>query len=146
MKILLQRTNAANVKVQEEQVGVIGRGLLLLVGFGKTDDSSKLKTCAEKICNLRIFSNQEGKFDKSVMDIGGEILLVPQFTLFADTSKGRRPEFFDALEPKKASALFDELCNVFKELGIKKVQCGSFGAHMQVTLENDGPVTMMLEF
>ena len=145
MKVLLQRVSHARVRVDGASVGEIERGLLLLVGFAKEDDDSKLKPITQKLCNLRIFPDEVGRFHLSVLDIEGEVLLVPQFTLYADTSKGRRPEFFSAMEPQRATVMFDALVGEFKALGVKKVQTGEFGAHMHVELENDGPVTIMVE-
>ena len=123
----------------------MGKGLLLLVGFGKEDDSSKLRPMAEKLLNMRVFPDEKGRFHFSVIDMAGEVLAVPQFTLYADTKKGRRPEFFSAKEPKEATRLFDEFVEQLNELHSEKVATGSFGAYMKVSLENDGPVTIMLE-
>jgi len=145
MKVLLQRVNYARVRVDEKVVGEINRGLLLLVGLGQEDDASKLGQMALKICNMRIFENVRSHFDKSLLDIGGGVLLVPQFTLFADTSKGRRPEFFKAMEPGKATEFFNRFVNEFQKLQVSVVQAGIFGAHMHVELENNGPVTIMIE-
>ena len=145
MRVLLQRVSKASVSVEGKVLGEISRGLLLLTGFGKGDDESKLLPMLEKIINFRIFPDEKGRFDKSVLDIGGEILVVSQFTLYADTTKGRRPDFFNALEPDKARALCDSFVELLKAKGIAKVACGEFGAHMFVNLENDGPVTIMLE-
>ncbi|RIL09839.1 MAG: D-tyrosyl-tRNA(Tyr) deacylase [Proteobacteria bacterium] len=145
MKVVLQRVNHSSVVVDGETVGQIGKGYLLLVGFGRGDDSSKLKPMAEKIINLRLFPDGDKKLHLTLIDIQGEVLLVPQFTLFADISKGRRPEFFGALEPDKATLLFDQFTAICKELGVAKVETGRFGAYMKVALENDGPVTITLE-
>lgn len=145
MKILLQRVSSASVVVSGETCGAIERGLLLLVGFGKEDNLDTLRPMAEKLVNLRVFPNDQGKFHYSILDIKGELLLVPQFTLYADTRKGRRPEFFSALEPKAATQLFDALCLEFSNLGVSKVATGIFGADMKVSLLNDGPVTIMLD-
>lgn len=145
MKVLLQRVNYASVKVDEQVIAEINKGLLLLTGFGEGDDAGKLKPMAEKIVNMRIFPDSKGRFHLSVLDIDGSVLVVPQFTLFADTSKGRRPEFFRALKPQSASILIDKFVDAFKQLGIKDILSGQFGAHMKVGLENDGPVTIMLE-
>ena len=143
MKAVLQRANQASVTVDEKVVGSIGRGLLLLVGFGPEDSSVTLQPFAEKIVNLRIFPDEKGRFHYSVLDIQGGILVVPNFTLYADCSKGRRPDFFGALPPEQASILFEELISKFTALGIKDVARGIFGAHMQIALENDGPVTLI---
>ncbi|MGI6525171.1 MAG: D-aminoacyl-tRNA deacylase [Bdellovibrionota bacterium] len=145
MKGVIQRVNYASVTVDDVVVGKIGVGLAVLVGFGKDDTEKNLKLMAEKIVNMRIFSNSEDRFDYSLLDIKGEILLIPQFTLFADTSHGRRPEFFSALEPSKASPLFDKFVDIVKSLGVSKTECGIFGATMKVALENDGPVTISLD-
>ncbi|NMC63116.1 MAG: D-tyrosyl-tRNA(Tyr) deacylase [SAR324 cluster bacterium] len=145
MKVLLQRVNFARVLVEEKTVGEIGRGLLLFVGFGQDDDEKKLASMAVKLCNMRVFENEKSHFDKSLLDIGGEVLLVPQFTLFADTSKGRRPEFFKAMEPDRATGFFDQFVDEFRKLHINVVQTGIFGDHMHVELENNGPVTIMVE-
>lgn len=137
--------NNASVEVDDTIVGAIGCGLLLLTGFGEGDDESVCESMAAKISTLRIFPDEKGRFDKSVLDIGGEVLVVPQFTLFADTSKGRRPEFFGALKPELAKPLVDVFRAKLIGTGIKKVEAGIFGAHMKVSLLNDGPVTIMLE-
>ncbi len=145
MKVLLQRVNNASVEVDGTIVGKIGLGLLLLTGFGEGDDESVCDPMASKISTLRIFPDEKGRFDKSVLDVGGEVLVVPQFTLFADTSKGRRPEFFGALKPELAKPLVDVFKTQLLNTGISKVETGIFGAHMKVSLLNDGPVTIMLE-
>lgn len=144
MKIVIQRVNQARVVVAEKTVGEITTGLCLLVGFGQGDSTAQLKPMAEKISVMRLFPDEKGRFDKSVTDIGGNILCVPQFTLYADTSNGRRPEFFRALAPAEARALFSEFVDTFRAIGFPNVQSGEFGAHMQVSLENDGPVTILL--
>ena len=145
MRVILQRVSRASVRVQGETVGEIGAGLLLLVGFGQGDTEECLKPMVDKIVTMRIFSNDEGRFDRSVIDQSGEILAVSQFTLFADTSKGRRPEFFQALKPQEAEALFGRFIEVLKSSGVQKVASGTFGAMMEVDLVNDGPVTISLE-
>ena len=146
MKIILQRVRSASVDIAGERVGAIGKGVLLLVGFGEGDDSSKFKTVIDKISVMRIFPNEAGKFDRSLLDLQAEVLLVPQFTLFADTSKGRRPDFFGALKPESAAPLFDQLIAAFEAVFPERTAAGRFGADMLVTLENDGPVTIPLEF
>ena len=145
MKIIIQRVNHASVTVNGSITGKIDRGLLLLVGFGENDDNSKLKAVAEKITNMRIFPDDKGKFHFSVLDVKGGLLLVPQFTLFADCAKGRRPEFFGAMAPDKATKLFDEFVAVMRSIS-SLVETGVFGADMKVALENDGPVTIPLEY
>lgn len=145
MKIVLQRVKHASVVVSDNKIADINEGLLLLVGFGQTDSIEKIQPMAEKILNMRVFANDGGKFDKSVRDINGQVLLVPQFTLFADTSKGRRPEFFGAMEPKAAKQLFLDCVQLFEKLLPGKIAQGEFGADMKVSLLNDGPVTIPIE-
>lgn len=145
MKFLIQRVNHASVQVKGETVGSIGAGLLALVGIGVEDTEDKIDAAVEKITTLRIFSNPQGKFDLSLLDIHGGILLVPQFTLFADARKGRRPDFIGAMRPEAASPFFDKVVQAF-QTRLPEVQTGRFGADMKVSLENDGPVTLMLEF
>jgi len=145
MRIVLQRVTHASVTVQGRLTGKIAAGIMVLAGFSRNDNSQSLKAVVEKIMNMRIFSNAEGRFDHSVADLKGEVLLVPQFTLFADTSRGRRPEFFTALEPVAASKLFEEFIEVFKTISKLKVECGEFGADMKVELLNDGPVTIVFD-
>ena len=145
MKVLLQRVLKASVSIDGQTVGSINQGLLLLVGLGQEDNSATLNPMVQKLINMRIFSDQQSKFNLSLLDVAGEVLLVPQFTLFADTHKGRRPEFFGALEPKKAEPLFLEFAELFKQAGVKRVETGKFGAHMLVSLENDGPVTIIID-
>ena len=145
MKALIQRVTSGYVKVHGCNVGSIGHGIVLLVGFSQEDDESKLFSMAKKVSELRIFSDENGRFNFSPLDIDGEILAVPQFTLYADTQKGRRPDFAKALAPEKASLLFDKFLIFLRETGIRNVQSGIFGAHMEVSIINDGPVTVMIE-
>ncbi|MCB0323111.1 MAG: D-tyrosyl-tRNA(Tyr) deacylase [Bdellovibrionales bacterium] len=145
MRICLQRVSEASVTIAGERTASIGRGLLLLVGIAQDDDGSQLQPMAEKIAQMRIFPDERGRFHHSLIDIGGAVLLVPQFTLFADTTKGRRPDFFGAMKPPRAAELFTEFAAVWAALGISPVATGVFGAEMQVGLVNDGPVTIWLE-
>lgn len=145
MKIILQRVTSARVTVDGSIVGQIGCGLVLLVGFGKGDNETCIQPMVEKISKLRIFENDAKKFDKDIIEAGGEVLAISQFTLFADTSKGRRPDFFQALEPAEASRLFDLFVDALRATPITNVATGIFGASMQVSLTNDGPVTIILE-
>ena len=145
MRVILQRVSRASVSVNGEVVGEIGAGLLLLVGFGQGDSEDLLKPLAEKIVSMRVFSNDEGRFDRSLLDAGGEVLAVSQFTLYADTSKGRRPEFFQALKPAEAESLFQKFLAALRTAGATRVASGTFGAHMLVESVNDGPVTISLE-
>lgn len=144
MKVLLQRVSFAKVVVDSNLIGQIDQGLLLLVGFGQGDDESKLQPIADKILNMRIFADEKSKFNLSLLDIKGEILVISQFTLYADTNKGRRPEFVQALEPAKAKELCDRFIAVLRKSGLK-VESGEFGASMQVSSQNEGPVTIMVE-
>ena len=145
MKILLQRVSRASVTVSGEVVGAIETGLLLLVGFGRSDVEPNLLSSARKITNLRVFPDQRGRFNYSLLEIQGGVLLVPQFTLYADTSKGRRPDFTGAMPPEAAAALFDEFVEIMSDSGVHRVEAGRFGADMQIDLVNDGPVTIMLD-
>jgi D-tyrosyl-tRNA(Tyr) deacylase len=145
MKVVIQRVQRAKVTVDSEIVGEISTGLLLLVGFGKGDTSQSIPAVVDKILNMRIFPNEQGRFDRSLLDIKGEVLAVSQFTLYADTSKGRRPEFFGALDPASAQTLFEEFLETLRNTTPSKVAAGRFGAMMQVELVNDGPVTITLE-
>jgi D-tyrosyl-tRNA(Tyr) deacylase len=146
MKLILQRVSRASVTVNNSIVGKINSGLLILLGFAKDDTQDNFKAAIDKVANIRIFSNAEGRFDQSALDLEAEILLVPQFTLLADTSKGRRPEFFDAMEPSKAKEFFLDFVKMFQERHPLKIETGEFGADMKVELLNDGPVTISLEF
>ena len=144
MKVLLQRVTRASVQVQDEIVGAIDKGLLLLVGFGHTDSTAVLTPMANKVANLRVFPDERGRFQYSLLDIGGAALLVPQFTLYADTRKGRRPDFTGSMKPEVAEGLFEEFAAAVRSSGVKEVECGRFGADMQVELVNDGPVTILI--
>ncbi len=145
MKIVLQRVKNASVSVGEALISEIGPGLLLLVGVAKGDGEAEAGWLAEKIAGLRIFNDDEGKMNRSVKDIGGEILAVSQFTLLADTRKGKRPSFVSAAPPEEAEPLFNYFCEKLRISGVRSVEIGSFGAMMDVTLTNDGPVTIVLE-
>lgn len=145
MRIVLQRVNKARVSVENIVTGEISRGLVLLAGFGREDPTPPLKAMAQKIANLRVFAQGDSSFDLSLLQTGGQLLLVPQFTLYADARKGRRPDFFSAMEPERASLLFEQFVEEFRALGVNKVATGRFGAHMRLELENDGPVTLFLD-
>ncbi|MCB0360659.1 MAG: D-tyrosyl-tRNA(Tyr) deacylase [Bdellovibrionales bacterium] len=146
MRVVAQRVQQASVEVDKEVVGRIRQGLCLLVGFGQDDSGDELEPMANRIVNLRIFPDETtGRFHRSLLDVSGSILAVPQFTLYADTSKGRRPEFFSALLPSKAAPLFERFVAALSDAGAPQVATGIFGAHMNVTLTNDGPVTILLE-
>jgi len=144
MRVLLQRVKSASVKVENELVSEIGPGFLLLVGITDSDGIAEAEWLAKKIAGLRIFEDEDGKFNISLKEINGEILVVSQFTLYGDTRKGRRPSFTQAAHPDKAEPLCREFSELLRCEGID-VKEGRFGAHMNVSLENDGPVTLMLE-
>ena len=137
---------SARVEVDHEVVGSIGAGVALLVGFGRESSGINIEAVAERILNLRIFPDERGRLQHSLRDIGGSILAVPQFTVYARTDRGRRPDFTGALEPNGAEALFRLFVESLKARCQGAVQSGRFGADMQVTLVNDGPFTLILEF
>ena len=144
MKALLQRVTSASVSVAGEVVGRIGRGLVVFVGVASGDTEKDIQYLAQKLVNLRIFADQEDRFNLSALDIKGELLLVSQFTLLADTRKGRRPSFTDAAPPPQAEELFQQFVEQVKDTGLK-VATGRFQQYMQVEIHNDGPVTLMLD-
>ena len=144
MRILLQRVNSASVKIANSVVGEIKEGLLCFVGIAADDDSEDVDYVVNKALGLRIFNNENGKFDFSVKDVHGELLVVSQFTLYADTQKGKRPSFTNAMPPIKASGLFDETVQKFRASGLK-VETGQFQEEMEVSLTNNGPVTIMID-
>jgi D-tyrosyl-tRNA(Tyr) deacylase len=144
VRAVVQRVSAARVKVEEQLVGAIRRGLLVLVGIATDDSLAEADWLLDKLLDLRIFENDAGKFDKSLRDVQGELLLVSQFTLLADTHKGRRPSFTAAARPEHAIPLYEHMLQRAREQGIT-VASGVFGAHMQVELTNDGPVTILLD-
>ena len=144
MRAVVQRVSAARVSVDDRQVGAIRRGLLVLVGIAAGDTTAEADWLLDKLLDLRIFENELGKFDKSLRDIHGELLLVSQFTLLADTRKGRRPSFTDAARPEQAVPLYDRLLERARHQDIT-VASGEFGAHMHIELTNDGPVTILLD-
>ena len=145
MNIVLQRVKNASVSVAGEQISEIGSGLLLLVGIARGDGKAKVDWLAEKVTGLRVFADAEGRMNLDVRESGGEILAVSQFTLLSNTRKGKRPSFVDAAPPEEAERLFDYFCQQLREAGVASVETGSFGAMMEVTLVNDGPVTIVLE-
>ena len=145
MKIVLQRVRHSSVSVNGERISEIGPGLLLLVGIANDDTQAEADWLAEKIAGLRILADTDGKMNRSVKDTGGEVLAVSQFTLLADTRKGKRPSFVNAAPPEEAEKLFDYFCERLGAAAITSVKTGSFGAMMDVSLVNDGPVTILLE-
>src|SRR6266516_6120765 len=144
MRALVQRVSRASVSVDGQVVGQIGQGLLVLLGVGQDDSEAQVKTLADKIVYLRIFGDNEGKMNRSLLDIGGEVLVVSQFTLYADTRRGRRPSFTDAAPPSVAEPLVERFKAAIYAYGLKVVG-GVFGAHMDVELLSDGPVTIWLD-
>jgi D-tyrosyl-tRNA(Tyr) deacylase len=144
MRAVLQRVSQARVTVDDEVVGEIGLGWLVLVGVGHGDTSAKADALAERIANLRCFADAQDKTNLSLLDVGGAVLLVSQFTLYADTSRGRRPGFTNAAAPEPAAELVQAVATALERLGVRVSQ-GRFGAHMHVSLTNDGPFTLVLE-
>lgn len=143
MRILVQRSLESSVSVDGKVVGSIDKGLVLLVGFTHDDDSSKIDYLINKVLNLRIFDDEAGVMNKSVLDVGGSILSISQFTLYADTKKGNRPSYINAMGGDKSTLLYDEFNKKLKES--IHVETGIFGADMKVSITNDGPVTILLE-
>ena len=144
MKIIVQRCTNAQVTVDNKIVGKIDNGLMLLVGFTHTDDETNIDYMIDKVINLRIFDDENGVMNKSLLDVNGSILSISQFTLYADTRKGRRPSYIEALSGDKATKLYDIFNKKIKEKNIH-IETGIFGADMKVSLTNDGPVTIILE-
>ena len=144
MRALLQRVRRASVSVNGEVVGAISEGLLLFVGIAQSDSPEDVAYLVDKAVNLRVFPDAEGRFDRSALDTKAELLAVSQFTLYADTRKGRRPSFTDAAPPEQARGLFEAFVVVLKNTGLR-VATGRFQEHMLVELENDGPVTILID-
>lgn len=144
MRAVIQRVSEARVVVDEKVVGVIGEGLLILLGVKTGDQTSDIPWLADKCINLRIFDNDEGKFHHSLLEVGGEVLVVSQFTLYGDCRRGRRPGFTDAAEPALADELYQKFVQYLKDKGLK-VETGIFAAKMSVQLVNEGPVTMIID-
>ncbi len=145
MRIVLQRVKNASVTVGGERISEIGAGLLLLVGVASGDGEPAADWLAEKVAGLRVFADDSGRMNLGVRETGGEVLAVSQFTLLADTRKGRRPSFVEAAPPEEAEPLFDYFCERLRVAGVETVRTGRFGAMMDVALTNDGPVTIILE-
>lgn len=145
MKTVIQRVRRAAVQVEGEIVGAVDQGLLILLGVGHGDTLSEAKWLAERIAVLRIFADENDKFNRSLLDVEGGALVVSQFTLFGDAVGGRRPSFIKAAPPEIASPLCDRFVEFLKAAGVKRVETGVFGAKMLVELENDGPVTILLD-
>ncbi len=144
MRVLIQRVSQASVTVDGQVVAHIGKGLLILLGIGHGDGEAQAEFLAEKVANLRIFEDEHGKVNHSVLDVAGEAIVVSQFTLYADARKGRRPSFTDAALPEVAEPLVERFLELLRANGVP-TQGGKFGAYMQVEIHNDGPVTIWLE-
>jgi len=144
MRALLQRVSKASVTVEDKVISQIEKGLVVLLGIGLNDGEEQATFLAEKIANLRVFEDEQGKTNLSVLDVKGEVIVVSQFTLYADTRKGRRPSFIDAALPNIAEPLVDRFVELLRAHGVP-TQTGQFGAHMLVEIHNDGPVTIWLE-
>lgn len=144
MRAIVQRVTESSVSVEGEVTGQIELGLMVLLGVANGDEDKDAKYMAEKIVGLRIFEDDEGKMNRSVLDVGGALLAISQFTLLGDCRKGKRPSFVAAAEPAEAERLYELFVEVARELGVD-VQCGRFRTHMKVSLLNDGPVTLMVD-
>ena len=144
MRLVLQRVKSGRVLVAGEPIAEIGNGLVILLGIGHGDGEEQVRLLSHKVAHLRIFEDEDGKMNRSLLEAGGEAIVVSQFTLYADTRKGRRPSFTDAALPEVAYPLVERFAAMLRELGIP-TQAGEFGAHMLVQIENDGPVTIILE-
>lgn len=145
MRVVLQRVSRAEVRVSGDAVGSIGRGHVLLVGFRAGDGDAQIEWMVEKVLGLRVFPDDDGKMNRSLVDVGGDLLLVSQFTLYGDTRKGRRPSFIHAAPPEIATPLYERFVERCRETAPGGVETGVFGADMDVELVNDGPVTLILE-
>jgi D-tyrosyl-tRNA(Tyr) deacylase len=143
VRAVVQRVTHAEVRVDGQVVGSIGRGLCVLLGAGHEDDESSARRLAERIATLRIHADDEGRMNRDLAAVGGEVLVVSQFTLYADASRGHRPSFLAAGPPELGRHLYEVFCDALRERGLR-VETGCFGAHMLVALENDGPVTVVL--
>jgi D-tyrosyl-tRNA(Tyr) deacylase len=144
VRVVIQRVHRASVSVDGEQVAAIGRGLLLLAGIAEGDDEAVVRRVAAKCAEMRVFPDEEGRFERSLIDAGFDALVVSQFTLLADGRKGRRPSFTDVARPEIAEPLIETFCDELRARGVS-VETGRFGAHMVVSLDNDGPVTIVLD-
>lgn len=145
MKAVIQRVKYASVEVDEKVVGEVSEGYMILVGVMDGDTEKEAELLARKTANLRIFTDEDDKMNKSILDIDGEILAVSQFTLCADVKKGNRPSFINSAEPNEANRLYEYFCEQLKINGVRKVENGIFGAHMEVKLLNNGPVTILYD-
>ena len=144
MRALVQRVSEASVTIEDQEVGRIGPGLLVFLGFTGSDEETDFLYLVDKVVNLRIFADDDNRFNRSALDVGAELLLVSQFTLYADTRKGRRPDFNQAAGPNKAREAYEQAVELFRKTGLT-VATGQFQEYMQVHIQNDGPVTIMLD-
>jgi D-tyrosyl-tRNA(Tyr) deacylase len=144
MRLILQRVKSGKVLVAGHAIAEISKGLVILLGIGPRDGDEQARTLSEKIINLRIFEDEQGKMNRSLLDVGGQAIVISQFTLYADTRKGRRPSFIGAALPEVARPLVERFAELLREQGVP-TQTGEFGAHMLVEIANDGPVTISLE-
>lgn len=144
MRALIQRVTRGTVSVEGKVIGEIGPGLVILLGVKRGDTEQDAAWLAEKVANLRIFDDEAGRFDRSLLDVNGQALVVPQFTLYGDARRGRRPSFSEAALPEQAEPLYERFCRYLQEQGLF-VATGRFGAHMHVEIHNDGPVTLLLD-
>lgn len=144
MRAVVQRVTRSSVTVEEQTVGAIDKGLMVLLGVEHEDDAQDVKWMVEKVLNLRIFEDEDGKMNRSLLDIEGELLAVSQFTLMGDCRKGRRPSFSEAAKPEMANTLYESFVQHAKNKGVR-VETGQFQAHMMVDIMNDGPVTLLLD-
>jgi D-aminoacyl-tRNA deacylase len=144
VRAVCQRVSEGRVRVDGEAAGEIGTGLCVLLGVARTDGEEEAVRLASKVAGLRVFADEHGRFDRSLVDVGGTALVVSQFTLIADTARGKRPSFTDAAAPAQAEPLYERFCDELRTLGVP-VETGVFGATMQVELVNDGPVTIVLD-
>ena len=145
MKLVIQKVKKAKVEVEDKTVGQIEKGYMVFLGVKKGDTKENADYLARKLCNLRIFEDENGKMNLSIKDVNGELLIISQFTLYGNTKDGNRPSFIEAEEPEKANRLYECFMAKCKENGIEKVEKGIFGAHMDVSLVNDGPNTIIME-
>ena len=145
MKLVVQRVKKSNLKIKNKLYSSINAGMVILIGISKNDNYEMAKELAKKITKLRIFNDDNGKMNKNIMEIKGEVLVVSQFTLYADTNKGNRPSFINAAKPELAISLYNQFIDELQKLISSKVRTGKFGANMKIELVNDGPVTIILE-
>lgn len=145
MRAVLQRVTEASVTVEGQVIGEIGKGIMVLFGMLESDDEKTMEYMLDKVVNLRIFEDENQKMNLSLLDVAGELLIVPNFTLYGDSRKGRRPGYSSGASPEVAAGLFARLCEKAKQMPIKKVETGQFQADMKVALINDGPITLLLD-